>query len=195
MKRIYFIFFTLQVCFVGVGFSAIDKHQDKTAITIQSDSVYMCLPCGSSCDKIVYKTSGICGHCNMKLVSKNTIMFKKIEPASLCNFIAEKGDKKVLLLDVRSNEEFNGTSKDKFGKLSGAINIPVQELEKRIGELAKYKNKEIVVYCSHSHRSPRASYLLMQNGFTKVTNMEYGISEWQNKVKSNNCNDKLYIKQ
>jgi rhodanese-related sulfurtransferase len=101
----------------------------------------------------------------------------------------------VLLLDVRTPEEFNGTAPDKFGKLSGAINIPVQELEKRTVELSKYKNKEILVYCSHSHRSPQASYILMQNGFTKVTNMQLGMSEWKNKVQDNKCNNSLYVAQ
>jgi rhodanese-related sulfurtransferase len=161
----------------------------------QTDSFYVCMPCGSKCDNIEYKKPGICSHCNMKLVIKSTVKFNTVERVNLCNFILDKGKKNVVLLDVRTPEGFNGIAKDKFGKLAGAINIPVQDLEKRIAELAKYKNKEIVVYYSHSHRSPRASYLLMQNGFSKVTNMEYGMSEWHNKVKSNICNDKLYVKQ
>jgi rhodanese-related sulfurtransferase len=195
MRNIYFVFVTLFVCFISVGFIGTSKHAEKMTSAIQSDSIYVCMPCGSSCDNVVCKKPGICSHCNMKLVSKTTVKFNKIEPASLCNFITEKGKKNVMLLDVRTAEEFSGKAKDKFGKLVGAVNIPVQDLEKRIAELAKYKNKEIVVYCSHSHRSPRASYLLMQNGFTKVTNMQFGMSEWQRKAKSNICNDKLYVKQ
>lgn len=193
MKNFLFVIVALFICFSGMGFIKVTKN--KAIIILLSDSQYVCMPCGSSCDNATYKKPGICSHCNMKLVNKSTVKFNKIEPAYLCNFILDKGKKNVLLLDVRSSEEFNGIAKDKFGKLSGAINIPVQDLEKRIGELVKYKNKEIIVYCSHSHRSPRASYLLMQNGFTKVTNMEYGMSEWQAKVKSKVCNDKLYIKQ
>jgi len=52
----------------------------------------------------------------------------------------------------------------------------VQELEKDISTLAPYKDREIIVYCSHSHRSPRASYILTQNGFSNVTNMAGGMS-------------------
>jgi rhodanese-related sulfurtransferase/DNA-directed RNA polymerase subunit RPC12/RpoP len=193
MKKIFFSIIILVFCFLSVSF--ISKTQFKVTTTIQADSPYVCMPCGSSCDNMLYKKPGFCSHCNMKLVLKKTIKFKEIEPANLCNLMLEKGKKNVLLLDVRTQEEFNGTAKEKFGKLAGAINIPVQDLEKRIAELAKYKDKEIVVYCSHSHRSPRASYLLMQNGFTKVTNMQFGMSEWQNKVKQNPCNNKLYVKQ
>jgi len=38
------------------------------------------------------------------------------------------------------------------------------------------KKKEIIVYCSHAHRSAQASYLLTQNGFHKVINMSGGVS-------------------
>jgi len=43
--------------------------------------------------------------------------------------------------------------------------LPVQELEAKIELLAAYKDKEIIVYCSRSHRSPMASYIITQNGF------------------------------
>jgi rhodanese-related sulfurtransferase/DNA-directed RNA polymerase subunit RPC12/RpoP len=177
------------------GFSFIDTKNTAPAVIIYTDTQYVCLPCGSSCDNAVYDKPGICSHCNMKLVDKATVKFKTVEPEAVCSFIDGKGKKNVVLLDVRTPEEFNGKAKDKFGKLAGAINIPVQELEKRVAELSKYKNKQILVYCSHSHRSPQASYMLMQNGFTKVTNMQLGISEWKNKVQANKCNNNLYIAQ
>jgi rhodanese-related sulfurtransferase len=180
-----------------VCMSLTNKNTITTRHTKQhfTDTQYACMPCGSSCDKAIYNKPGMCSHCNMILVDKASIKFKQIEPATLCNFIAGKGQKNIILLDVRSVEEFDGTATEKFGRLAGAINIPVQDLEKRIAELAKYKQSEIVVYCSHSRRSPRASYLLTQNGFTKVTNVEFGMSEWKNKVKPNSCTNKLYVNQ
>jgi len=51
------------------------------------------------------------------------------------------------------------------------------------------------VYCSHSHRSPRASYMLSQNGFKNVTNMLGGMSAWKESVKDKDCNQKLFISQ
>ena len=156
---------------------------------------YVCMPCGSSCDNSVYSIPGTCQHCNMKLVEKSTVVFNKVEPEVLCSFIDSTGEKNILLLDVRSAEEFEGRAEEKFGSLRNAVNIPVQELERRINELEKYKNKEIIVYCSHSHRSPRASYMLNQNGFKHVTNLEGGMSVWKDRVKEENCNKKLFLQQ
>ncbi len=94
----------------------------------------------------------------------------------MCNRLT--ANPKVVLLDVLSPKEFKGTSKDipTFGHFKNAININVQELDKRVGELSNYKNNEVIVYCSHSHRCPRASYFLTAHGFTNVKNMEGGVS-------------------
>jgi rhodanese-related sulfurtransferase len=163
------------------------------SVATRQQRQYVCLPCGSSCDAAVHTKPGTCEHCHMQLVDKATVVFKKVQPAQLCKFIA--AHKQVLLLDVRTPEEFNGTAEEKFGKLKNAINIPVQQLEQRVKELNKYKNYDIVVYCSHSHRSPRASYLLNQQGFKKVTNMEGGMSVWKEQVTENNCGENLYVAQ
>jgi rhodanese-related sulfurtransferase len=64
-----------------------------------------------------------------------------------------------------------------------------------MNELKSYKNKNIIVYCSHSHRSPRASYILNQNGFKNVTNMAGGMSVWNDEVKNAECSNKLLVKQ
>ena len=152
---------------------------------------YACTPCGSSCDDVVYSSAGTCSHCNMALVDKSTIRHKNIQPNEMCALDLTK----VVFLDVRTAGEFNGTAAEKFGAIKNAINIPVQELTNRMKELEKYKDKEIVVYCSHSHRSPRASYMLTQKGFSHVTNMLGGMSVWKDQIKKNECNDKLYVTQ
>lgn len=160
----------------------------SSAIT---DTVYTCLPCGSSCDTATYKSPGMCSHCHMQLVDKKTITHKTIQPQQLCSINSSN----TIFLDVRTPEEFNGTAPEKFGAIKNAINIPVQELQKRMHELEAYKNKPIIVYCSHSHRSPRASYMLTQAGFTNVTNMSGGMSVWKELVKDADCTTKLYITQ
>ena len=152
---------------------------------------YACVPCGSECDTVTSDKPGVCSHCNMPLVDRSTIVHKNIQPDQMCSL----DPKKIIFLDVRTPAEFNGTAEDKFGAIKNAINIPVQELEARVKELEKYKDKEIIVYCSHSHRSPRASYLLTQNGFKKVTNMLGGMSVWKDRIKEKKCNDALYVQQ
>ena len=140
---------------------------------------YQCIPCGSDCDNDVYDKPGKCPHCQMDLVEKSTVHFKTIEPSMLCQYIA--GHPNVVLLDVRTKEEFEGKADPNYGTLKNAINVPVQELEKNISTLAPYKDKEIIAYCSHSHRSPRACYILTQNGFSNVTNMAGGMSMMKDK--------------
>jgi rhodanese-related sulfurtransferase/DNA-directed RNA polymerase subunit RPC12/RpoP len=167
-----------------------EKHT-TAAVTVK----YVCLPCGRTCDSTLYDAPGSCKSCMMELVDKATVNIRHIAPGAVCDFIVTAGRENVILLDVRTAEEFNGTAPDKFGRLAGAINIPVQQLEQRTGELKEFMNKEIMVYCSHSHRSPMAAYILMQKGFTKVTNMENGMSEWNTKVSPGKCSDSLFIKQ
>ena len=140
---------------------------------------YKCLPCGLDCDKAVFDKAGKCSKCQMKLVKSSSITFKNIKPNSICAYI--KSHPKTILLDVRTKEEFEGKADPDFGTLKKAINIPIQELENRISEISRYKNQEIIVYCSHSHRSPQASYLLTQNDFKNIINMSGGMSTLKNK--------------
>ncbi|MEO8583227.1 MAG: rhodanese-like domain-containing protein, partial [Flavitalea sp.] len=102
-----------------------------------------------------------------------TVNYKIIEPTAICEFISKNPD--AVLLDVRTKLEFEGKT-DEYGTLKNAINIPIQELEERLNEISNLKSKKIIVYCSHSHRSPVASHFLTQNGFTDVTNMAGGMS-------------------
>jgi rhodanese-related sulfurtransferase len=155
------------------------------------DTVYSCLPCGSSCDDSTYTTKGACIHCHMELVKRSSIVHKSMEPENLCTLNTNE----TIFLDVRSKEEFNGTAEEKFGAIKNAVNIPVQELQMRLKELEQYKDKKIVVYCSHSHRSPRASYMLTQAGFKEVINMNGGMSVWKERVKDTKCNETLFVKQ
>ncbi len=153
-------------------------EQKKLATSAKS---YQCIPCGRDCDDDVYDKPGKCSHCQMELVEKSTVHFKTIEPSMLCQYLADHPN--VVLLDVRTKEEFEGKADPNYGTLKNAINLPVQELEKNILTLAPYKDKEIIVYCSHSHRSPQACYILTQNGFSNVTNMAGGMSV----MKDNSC--------
>ncbi len=154
-----------------------------TSVT-QSFSIkdeYSCTPCGQSCDKDVYSANGICSHCKMPLVKKSAIKFKTIEPSEICAYISKNPT--VILLDVRTKDEFEERVEPRLGRLKNAINLPIQELEAKMATLAAYKDREIIVYCSLSRRSPRASYILTQNGFKKVTNMAGGMSA----MRDNSC--------
>jgi rhodanese-related sulfurtransferase len=136
---------------------------------------FVCTPCGSDCDKETYDHAGNCRDCGMTLVEKSTAEVENLSIDDMCRRISANPD--LVLLDVRSPGEFKGTpGRNSYGHFKNAININIDELEGRVSELSKYKDKEIIVYCSHSHRSPRATYLLQSKGFKNVKNMAGGVS-------------------
>jgi rhodanese-related sulfurtransferase/DNA-directed RNA polymerase subunit RPC12/RpoP len=142
----------------------------------QTQDEYVCTPCGYSCDDKTHAGPGTCESCNMKLVKKSTIHFTNLTSEQFCERI--RVNPAAIVLDVRSPSEFDGTIKEvpSFGHFNKAINLDVRELEARMDELSVYKDREILVYCSHNHRSPRASYLLGVGGFKNVKNMVGGVS-------------------
>ena len=80
-----------------------------------------------------------------------------------------KSNKNMLLLDIRTEEEFEEAH------IENSINIPLQNLLYNIDELQDYDEKDIVVYCRSGHRSITACNLLSMEGFDKLYNLEDGI--------------------
>ncbi|MDR9829525.1 FAD-dependent oxidoreductase [Vibrio sp. FNV 38] len=76
-----------------------------------------------------------------------------------------------LLLDVRNPSELNN-----MGYISGAVNIPVDELRQRMNELPK--DKEIVIYCQVGLRGNVAYRQLVNNGY-KARNLLGGYRTYQ----------------
>ena len=73
-----------------------------------------------------------------------------------------RSDSSLVLLDVRNPHELE----DKLlGHIDGVLNIPLPELEKRLGELNEFKDKDIAVICRSGRRSGTATDLLVKNGF------------------------------
>lgn len=85
-----------------------------------------------------------------------------------------KLDTTVIVLDVRTKEEFDGSK----GHLKNARLIPVQELAKRWKELKNVKSCQILVYCCQCPRSKEAAEILVKQGFKRVLKMEGGIDTW-----------------
>ncbi|MDB5230608.1 MAG: Rhodanese-related sulfurtransferase [Chitinophagaceae bacterium] len=112
----------------------------------------------------------------MSQYKNDNVLFRTVDPSDLCNQLQQ--NKGYLLLDVRSAGEHFDTSSfaPNIGRLKGARNIDVRELGKRINEIGAYKNQPVFVYCSHSQRSRRASKMLADSGFTKVFNINGGMT-------------------
>ncbi|SET51980.1 CoA-disulfide reductase [Natronincola peptidivorans] len=79
--------------------------------------------------------------------------------------IASYKDQDYILVDVRTEDEFQNSH------IREAINIPVDSMRERLGELDK--NKTIVAYCEVGLRGYIADRILTQNGF-KILNVAGG---------------------
>jgi uncharacterized membrane protein YdjX (TVP38/TMEM64 family) len=80
----------------------------------------------------------------------------------------------MLILDVRSPEELTG----ELGHLAGAVNIPLDELPRRLEELADHAERPIAVFCRTDRRSARAAALLARSGFADVHVVRGGMTAW-----------------
>ena len=78
------------------------------------------------------------------------------------NYAALVG-KGAKILDVRSKSEFSS------GHIDGAINIPLEELEKNLHKV-KDKTKHIITCCLSGARSASAKTILNSNGYINVYN-------------------------
>ncbi|MFO0479962.1 MAG: rhodanese-like domain-containing protein [Bacteroidota bacterium] len=66
-------------------------------------------------------------------------------------------EKQGTIVDVRTTEEFRA------GNAKGSINIPLQEIERRMDELKSLK-QPLVLCCASGGRSGQATQYLMQKG-------------------------------
>nr|WP_154377322.1 rhodanese-like domain-containing protein [Duganella guangzhouensis] len=80
---------------------------------------------------------------------------------------------KTTILDVRDAKEYAE------GHLADAKNIPLAELDTRIGELDKFKSRSLIVVCKSGARASSAAAKLAKAGFADVINLDGGIAAWQ----------------
>jgi molybdopterin/thiamine biosynthesis adenylyltransferase/rhodanese-related sulfurtransferase len=81
----------------------------------------------------------------------------------------------VFVLDVREPHEYPIAN-------LGAPLIPVGDLEKRVGELAAEKDRNIVIHCRSGARSQKAALILKNAGFMHLENLAGGILAWADKI-------------
>lgn len=78
-----------------------------------------------------------------------------------------------LILDVREAKDFAA------GHLPRARNIPLKDLAGRVGELAKFKDKPVIVTDKGGTRAAAACRLLQKSGFSNVHHLKGGVTAWQ----------------
>lgn len=101
---------------------------------------------------------------------KNTNMTKQLSSEEFKEIISNK---KVWVLDVRENYEFNE------GHIKEAQLVPSTRFDESFEELRIKKSDKIAVYCRSGNRSSFITQKLNEKGYGNVFNLELGIADWQ----------------
>lgn len=79
------------------------------------------------------------------------------------------------VVDVRTREDFNGEQ----GHISGALNLPLEELAARMSELGGNREQAIALICRTDRKSAAAAGLLKDLGFTGARAVRGGMTAWR----------------
>jgi NADPH-dependent 2,4-dienoyl-CoA reductase/sulfur reductase-like enzyme/rhodanese-related sulfurtransferase len=103
-------------------------------------------------------------YCNINLlpIALKSVKEEKSTPEEKTE-IAAINTTSTLIVDVRTPREYLS------GAYPGAINIPVDELNRHINKLGN-PSREIILYCASGARSAYAQQILLNKGFTNVKN-------------------------
>lgn len=99
------------------------------------------------------------------------VEYKKITPQEA----QKKMDEDVIILDVRTQEEFDA------GHIKGAVLLPDYEIKLNAEAVLPDKAKTILVYCRSGRRSQAAANELIAMGYTQVFDFG-GIIEWTGEI-------------
>ena len=120
----------------------------------------------------------------------DNVAFRTVYMEEFCKQF--KSDSKAVLLDVRSQGEYDDTSRSvglNIGRLKATAHIDINQLPTRWRELLPYKDQPVYVYCSHSQRSRRASKMLADSGFTNIININGGLTYYNLLEMQKQCAD------
>lgn len=92
-----------------------------------------------------------------------------------------KNLRKVQLIDVRENDEYNA------GHILGARNIPFFEIKQRHVELRK--DQPIYLYEDGKYAAYRAAIQLKKHGFEDLYVLKDGFKKWEGRIKRNKVID------
>jgi uncharacterized membrane protein YdjX (TVP38/TMEM64 family)/rhodanese-related sulfurtransferase len=101
-----------------------------------------------------------------------TEKFTWVDAETLHDRLGKKQE--IVVVDVRGADEFAG----ELGHLKGARNVPLSDLPRRIGELAGFKGRQVILVCRTEMRSVKAAAVLKEAGFRNVAVLRGGMVEW-----------------
>lgn len=99
---------------------------------------------------------------------------EKISSAELKQRLGRRRDD-IFVLDVRATQDYSGPS----GHIPGAINVPLDELPRRLSELEPYRDRPLAVVCRTNKMSGKAVSMLREAGFKQALLVDDGMVGWQ----------------
>ena len=151
-----------------IGYEGVDKridvistaiHKGMTVSDLEKLELAYAPPYSSAKDPV-----NIAGYVASNITKGDVVPFYWEDVAGL-------DSKKTILIDVRTKEEYD------LGTIEGAVNIPIDDLRQRLGEIPA--DKDLYVFCQVGLRGYVASRMLMQNGYEKVFNLSGGYKTYQ----------------
>ena len=77
------------------------------------------------------------------------------------------------IIDVREPAEYAA------GHALGAKNVPLARIAAAGADLAKRKDKPVIVYCETGERASKAAAALKQQGYARVASLSGGMKAWR----------------
>lgn len=105
-------------------------------------------------------------------------------------FLEMKDQEDVVILDVRSDYEHS------VGHFKNAVRLDIEnfrEFPDKISELAQFKDKKILTYCTGGIKCEKASALLLHEGFENVYQLHGGIIKYGKEVGGKDFEGKCYV--
>ncbi len=124
---------------------------------------------------------------NPQMINPQVQTGKHLEPSE---FMRMKDDEDVVILDVRSNYEHS------VGRFKNAITLDIEnfrDFPSKINELAQYKDKKILTYCTGGIKCEKASALLLHEGFKDVYQLHGGIIKYGKEAGGRDFEGKCYV--
>lgn len=151
-----------------VGYDGVDKRIDEIALVIKHEGTIYDLikveqayapPYSSAKDPVA-----VAGYVAENIITGQVkpVYWRELRDIEMEN---------KFLLDVRTPDEYA------LGSLTGAVNIPLDEIRDRLKELPT--DKMIYVFCAVGLRGYLASRILIQHGFEKVRNLSGGLKTYR----------------
>jgi rhodanese-related sulfurtransferase len=98
--------------------------------------------------------------------------FGRVAEVSAAELARQLAREPPQLLDVRSVGEWQQSH------IAGAISVPINQLPRRLAELALDPGRPVVAICMTAHRSVPAVRLLRAHGFVDVAQLAGGMLAW-----------------